>query len=475
MNDYLTKIKHFIDVPSKRRFVKYIGNLVLSLFSNQEEITFEGWDISYPEIKFIYYVNGRNYYCTLRLSCVNEKEFFLLDEELSSFVLSFIGLSFLPRHFSLGDFDIVKSNVPLSRHVIGFFEESLVLTIAEQRYRDGRDPTKPVKIICEIDGSDFPLLSNTNFKEKILILNGGGKDTVVAVEICKTLGIDMALFSVNLENGKSLGASQGNIAKFSEIEEHHNMEIYYGEELYENHKYSMEGLPYLMSFSFLGILPAIIHGYSYIVSGNEFSSNFGNVKFKGMDINHQYNKSYEYERLLNNLIKEHISKDLNVFSILRPFHDVQLAKLFSKHVQYFNNIVSCNIDPINWCKKCPKCAFTYIACLAFIDKDNIKSIFDSNYLEDPVIRREIMELTTKKLKPWDCVGTQEESQLALRIILEKYPDMEFDNWPMRKDLEFCCRNIDLEKELSKYLDSYNNENLIPDNIEKQIKNKYLNT
>jgi hypothetical protein len=50
--------------------------------------------------------------------------------------------------------------------------------------------------------------------------------------------------------------------------------------------------------SSLALVPAILHGFRFVVIANEYSANFPTRVFRGMEINHQYGKSYELEAKL---------------------------------------------------------------------------------------------------------------------------------------------------------------------------------
>jgi len=61
-----------------------------------------------------------------------------------------------------------------------------------------------------------------------------------------------------------------------------------------------------------------------------------------MKINHQYSKSLEFEKLIQNFILENIV-DITYFSLLRPFTELKISKLFSEHCsKVFHKFASCN-------------------------------------------------------------------------------------------------------------------------------------
>lgn len=445
--------------------VKHGRHTILGTFRKKHVLEFKGWEIQYPDIFFYYSTEKKDYHCTVSVSDIDEEDILKIPAEQMSYILSTIGLSFVTKFYALQDFKTIKSHPPLTRETIDFFETSLLSCLSEHRYREGLDPKRKIDIIAKKIDS-YPATKH-HTASKMLILNGGGKDSAVSSEIAKSLGIDLALLSVNKNQ------SQENIAKISEIKVHHSINFKYDPEIYKNNKYSFNAIPHILTYNFLSHLHATIHNYRYIVSGNEFSSNFGNITYRQMSINHQWPKSYEFEKMFSRLAKKHLYEDIEYFSILRPFYDIQLGHFFSQHPGYSSSIVSCNVDPKNWCKKCAKCAFTYITLLAFSDKKSVTNLFGHDLLLDPEIRREILELIDESIKPWECVGTKEECRSILSLVFEKEPDIEFKEWPYRKDLEKYLDPINKKQWHDYYRDFYNLENLIPESIDKKIKYNYL--
>jgi len=200
------------------------------------------------------------------------------------------------------------------------------------------------------------------------------------------------------------------------------------EKVFQNHKYNGH-VPVSAMFAFLGILYAVLYRYSYCIMANEHSSNFGNVKYKGEMINHQWSKSSEFEDMFCDYVKNFITPDVRYFSLLRPFYEIRIAELFSKYKQYFPYFSSCNKNFIIaeakkselWCGRCPKCVFVFTLLSAFLSKDELLGIFKKNLYQDASLLplfKDIFGLG--KLKPFDCVGTFEESKAAFALGAKKF-------------------------------------------------------
>ena len=101
--------------------------------------------------------------------------------------------------------------------------------------------------------------------------------------------------------------------------------------------------------------------------------------------------------------------------------------MFVKFDKYFPVFSSCNKNfrisqksERRWCGVCPKCAFVFIMLSSQLPKEKVISIFDKNMLNDKNLTALYIDLIGKgSMKPFECVGTFEESQQALKIIINR--------------------------------------------------------
>jgi len=258
-------------------------------------------------------------------------------------------------------------------------------------------------------------------KNRVLLGIGGGKDSIVAFEMLKEQKKDVTGFI--LDSQETLPQVQVDVTKIMEIE---NIVIkrQLDHQLF-NLKLGFNGhVPITAIYSFIGLLLAVIYGYSSIIIPNGKSANFGNVNYLGTEINHQWSKSEEFENLFQDYVRTNISPNIKYFSNLRTYSEMEIAKMFSTHKKYFSVFSSCNRNfKINeraskrWCGKCAKCAFVFIILAANLSKEVVIKIFDKNLLEDSELIQMYKDLIGKgTMKPFDCVGTFEESLQALNII-----------------------------------------------------------
>lgn len=263
-------------------------------------------------------------------------------------------------------------------------------------------------------------------KSRVLLGIGGGKDSIVAAELLKENNIPTTSFLLETQRSDDvidlvLKNINNPVIKIKRILD---------EKLFEEHEGSYNGhVPISAIFAFLGLLSAALYEHKYITVANEYSSNFGNVSYKGAEINHQWSKSLEFEMLFQEYTKNFITKDILYFSILREFYEIRITELFTKYKKYFSVFTSCNRNfYINkqqthslWCGECAKCHFAFLMLSAFISKKELEDIFNKNLFADvnniPMFKD---LLGMGGMKPFDCVGTVEESQASLYLAREKF-------------------------------------------------------
>jgi len=380
----------------------------------------------------------------LRLEYFALKQAFHIDVELSAEIvgkikgtpysqleptLTAIAIAFSPFLFKLSDFRTVKVEVgSLDAASAKFFSRFMQGGLAEFRYLQGLNPKRPITVTAASRNECAPTRLQT--EDRVLMLNGGGKDTIVAGELLKLGGQPFSWVTIRPnEARRSVVSLSGNSNSF---------EIGYqlDPKIEELKAYPWGHFPHTSIVLALGLLIAQLTGARYVCAGNEHSANYGNLIFRGYEVNHQYTKSFEYEKGFSDYVERCVTPDIKVFSILRPFHDLQLAKFFSRLTKYHDSFISCNraITRNAWCKDCAKCAFTALALYPFVGAEGIARIFGENVINRPAIRRHIQDLVREGVKPWECVGTIDENRLALSMLLQANPDLEFKELPRRSDL-----------------------------------------
>ena len=261
---------------------------------------------------------------------------------------------------------------------------------------------------------------------------GGGKDSLVSTAVLDSGDVDYATFSATY-----LPVSNSALAELAKRvgRPHLAIQRRFDPQLHElNRDGAYNGhIPVTAVIAFIGLAAAVLTGRSRLIFSNEASAGEGNVEYEGVQINHQYSKTLEFERLLSRYIHDVISPGLASFSLLRPLGELQIAEVFARDLydRYAGHFSSCNRNfqhhqqRFSWCGKCPKCAFVFLIMAPFVPKDRLVNLIGHDLLADPELDetyRELLGLSGHK--PFECVGEIDECRAALRMALEtgNYPE-----------------------------------------------------
>ncbi|MFH1255146.1 MAG: Mur ligase family protein [bacterium] len=315
----------------------------------------------------------------------------------------------------------ISVSFKLSREQADFWNIVYKKGLGEFLYKNNLNPDKLAK---------FPFskikISPRRIKtgERALLGIGGGKDSIAAVGLLKDFDFFCFLVETQREDPISesvAGAIGKPCLKIRRTLDPKIFETYEG--AYNGH------IPISAIFAFLGFLAAAVYEYKYVIVANEHSSNFGNLEYRGEIINHQWSKSIEFEMLFQEYARKFITPDIVYFSLIRRFHEIRVAKIFAGQKKFFPLFASCNgnfkvfkkrPDSL-WCGQCPKCAFAFLMLAPFLEKKELLGIFKKNLFAEKELLPVFGDLLGfGKSKPFDCVGTVEESRAALFLASKKY-------------------------------------------------------
>jgi hypothetical protein len=189
--------------------------------------------------------------------------------------------------------------------------------------------------------------------------------------------------------------------------------------------------PFSAYLAFLSVLVAELFGYREVVVSNERSSNEGNVDYLDSVINHQYSKTFKFEQDFAEYLSKYLITGVNYFSFLRPLYEIQIAALLTQFPETLSKFKSCNRNyKLNSkCGACPKCLAVYIMIFPFLEKGVISRIFQN----DPFKNVENLDILKGLIgsgphKPFECVGTYEETLVGLYLGLDK-AKAEYESLP----------------------------------------------
>ena len=253
--------------------------------------------------------------------------------------------------------------------------------------------------------------------ERALLPIGGGKDSLVSVDLLTHTGVAFTPFAVNpkgpiLTSVDTIGTPPVYVTRTLDPE---MIRLGNMPGFYNGH------VPSTAINSMIAALCALLYGYNQIVLSNERSASEGNVEFDGRQTNHQYSKSLGFELLIADILRDATGGALRYFSLLRPYSEARIASLFTHETKFDHVFSSCNRnfrltgnDGPLWCGECPKCHFVFLIFAPFMAKDRLLSIFGKDLLDNPAHEASFRELAgLAGQKPWECVGEILEAAACL--------------------------------------------------------------
>jgi hypothetical protein len=259
--------------------------------------------------------------------------------------------------------------------------------------------------------------------DRALLPIGGGKDSLVSVELLEAAGFDFSPFAVNpkgpiVTSIQRIGKPPLYVTRTLDPE---MIRLSREPGYYNGH------VPSTAINSMIAALTALLFDYARIVLSNERSASEGNAVHDGREVNHQYSKSLAFEQRIAAVLADATGGALEYFSLLRPYSEAKIAKLLARETRFDHVFSSCNRnfrlsghDGPLWCGECPKCHFTFLMLAPVMTQSRLIGIFGRNLLDDPAHEASFRELTgLAGQKPWECVGEIEEAAACLNALADR--------------------------------------------------------
>ncbi len=279
-----------------------------------------------------------------------------------------------------------------------------------------------------------------SLQQRFLIPVGGGKDSCVSIETIKDIGYPCMAVSVG--NPRPIQecvrvSGLPHLILRREISPH-LIELNKTGRVFNGH------VPITGMLAFLLWACSIIYDYRFVALSCERSANSCNLMQGDLPINHQFSKSFEFEKMFYDLTTS-ITPEFRYFSLLRPLSELHIARLFGQQCSsFFDVFTSCNrafkldetIRIDRWCGNCDKCRFVFLILAPFMDKKRLVQIIGKNLLDDETQLTGFEELLgLKGHKPFECVGEIEESCMAFSILAQS------DSWKNDKVIKLLSSKI----------------------------------
>ena len=472
------------------------------------------------EIFFDFKIRDISFKPRIIIKNIGKKQLALLEKGVLNNFIFHLGMMEIPSYWKTTCSPIIEVKAGyLSKEQIKWWKDFIVNGMGQFFYENKINFTKPnfFRIISNqqrFNGEQFSVNLTENCsplsfaKNRVLIPMGVGKDSIVTLELLKQefgkSGVNC--FIVNPAK------NHFQILKIPGIEEPIIVERKIDPLLLKLYKQGfLNGhTPITALISNLAVFTAVLFGFNYVALSCERSANEENIKYLGKTINHQWSKSFEFEKKFRNYLDTYLInyslirankrvKKVNYFSFLRPLYEIQIAKIFSNFPQYFSSFLSCNEARKTksgtkkatgqWCGNCSKCLFIFSILYPFIDEKRLIKIFGQNLFEKKELLPIMKQLLKKKeTKPFECVGTKKESLIAFYLSWEKAKNLNFSTGVQKVKfslsslpplLEYFEKQIlpkypNLEKQSEKMMNSWNKQNYVPKELEKALKLKFKN-
>ncbi|POM76380.1 NEK protein Kinase [Phytophthora palmivora] len=468
---------------SKTRLTKSLGEM--QSVQTESFLTFESiqFDAESRIATFrFHFCGGRRFQATMSLAGPLQ-----YPDETSLAVhnaLLHIGLCILPWFWMGYNCKYIRIEAGyLNPEQVHFWEEFYQNVLSEYLYLHGLDRDRLHIVVDAPASKALPVLSERKLeqqgKTKVLVPLGGGKDSLVVYQLLSSSDTPCAWLHVG-DRPQEFERSW----RFKEIVEmtqsrtgdsaircEHNMEDKTWEREVAGTRYQPAGHPWAALVAFDSVLAAILGGFTHVAVGNERSANYGNnVVHEGRPVNHQYDKSFDFESRAHAYIRKYLVEDLHYFSALQHLWEVQIARTFANRSlesseNFLPVFLSCNEAPDGdkWCCKCAKCAFVFILLSAWCSEAQLLEIFGENLFEKQSMFPEFLSLLDDEgVKPMECVGTASETWLSLFLALQAH-----GNFTFLKDHEQEIRQKGAQ--LMHLLSDYNNEHLLPEFLEATLR------
>ena len=256
-----------------------------------------------------------------------------------------------------------------------------------------------------------------------LLFSGGGKDSLLSAKLLKHARLPFASFAYTKSSyGPAALQAQllDNLLDRCPPRRRHLLtseDDFAGDDALFSEPFEAE-----TPWSVFAALPiALACGYGQLVIGNERSADRGNVWWDqtGEEINHQWGKSYEAERLLADYVASYLVPGCRYWSVLKPVRDTVIFNMLGRYGLKVAASHSCNrAKP--WCRRCPKCEYVLLGVTAYLGREVAAAFAADDALAAPenfLAYRQMVGL--ERHSPFECVGELDEVRLMFHLLFQR--------------------------------------------------------
>jgi len=260
---------------------------------------------------------------------------------------------------------------------------------------------------------------------RVLVLMGGGKDSLYTYDLLRRAGYDVQCFYVTearrtwQQLRRVYGALNSDVTQ-------HRMFLNINQRSVLDRKFRQN---YASQFQIGQIIAAslpyaIANKCRYIALGLERSSDIPMLSYRGRMVNHQHQKSRAFIRLLNKYFAWRFRGSIQIISPVYSMYDLGIyARFIRSDVSLLKLQSSCGgaNSYRRHCGQCDKCAFLALL-LAGLSGD--RRLYNLLFPVDPLQNAKLLRqwLGAGDNRPLTCAGLKEEARIALHLLRAR-------NWP----------------------------------------------
>ena len=265
---------------------------------------------------------------------------------------------------------------------------------------------------------------------KPLVLLSGGKDSLLTAE--KLFQEDIAFKSVYISN---------NDADLPSIVSSYGTPLVIRRHIDKASLKKAAGLnghvPITLINESLALIQAVLSDSHEIYIGLGREGEEPHAYIGDLAINHQWSKTPATQKALKSYVKEHISPDIEIKSLLEGKNELEIAGEFVKLCwdKFGDSFSSCNVanykqgssnESLKWCGKCPKCANSFLLFAPYLPLE--KQPFGRDLFQDPELTETFKGLlgVDGVMKPFECVGEISELREAYAKRGKSYGKLPFE-------------------------------------------------
>lgn len=283
------------------------------------------------------------------------------------------------------------------------------------------------KLAHGLASDELDPLALTPGETRTLAFVGGGKDSLIVMTLLDEIGLayDTLGYSSSIYGGAAFQHRllDGLVRHGGSARRHHRQWVF--DDFLDSPVLGLSpesGIKTLTAgetpSSLFGVLPLVLSaGFQTLVLGHERSADHGNLVWDetGEEINHQWGKGIEAEKLLQHYVRTRLISGLTYTSVLKPIYDPVIFSALRDRPDAVRDTHSCNIRK-PWCEECSKCSYVWLNYHAYLDPEVIDGMFRSNLADNSVNTVWFEQMFgLAEHTPFECVGQVDEALLALEL------------------------------------------------------------